>query len=108
MTLELLYLPGCPNRGIAASLVRSVLKTEGLSAELNEIPVIDFAQAQAVGFPGSPTLLVNGRDVETGCGLQAGFACRTYVVDGKLLGVPSRSWIEHAIRDARKQEAGQL
>ena len=55
-----------------------------------------------------PTLLVNGRDVETGCSLQALFACRTYVVDGKLLGVPSRSWIEHAIRDAKKQEASQL
>ena len=40
-------------------------------------------------FPGSPTLLVNGRDVETGSPSQVGFACRTYVVEGKPLGCTS-------------------
>jgi hypothetical protein len=107
MTLELLYLPGCPNHGIAASLIRSVLQAEGLSVELDEIAVIDYEQAQAVGFSGSPTLLVNGRDVEAGFSSQSGFACRTYVVDGKPLGVPPRSWIERAIRSATKQEVNQ-
>lgn len=107
MTLELLYLPGCPNHGATASLVRSVLQAEGLNAELNEIPVVDPEQAQAVGSPGSPTLLVNGRDVETGSPSQVGFACRTYLVEGMPLGVPPRSWIEHAIRRAKKQEAKQ-
>jgi hypothetical protein len=63
MTVKLLYLPGCPNHGAAASLVRSVLQAEGLSAELVETPVIDYEQAQALGFPGSPTLLVIGRDI---------------------------------------------
>jgi hypothetical protein len=107
VTLELLYLPGCPNHGTAANLVRSVLQAEGLSAELNEIPVIDYKQAQEVGFPGSPTLLVNGRDVETGFPSQVGFACRTYMVEGKPLGVPPRSWIEDAIRCAKMREANQ-
>jgi hypothetical protein len=107
MTVKLLYLPGCPNHGAAASLVRSVLQAEGLSAELVETPVIDYEQAQALGFPGSPTLLVNGRDIEIGSQSQVGFACRTYMVEGKLLGVPPRSWIEHAIRDAKKWEANQ-
>lgn len=107
MTLELLYLPGCPNHGATASLVRSVLQAEGLNPELNEIPVIDHEQARAVGFPGSPTLLVNGRDVETGSPSQVGFACRTYIVEGKPLGIPPRSWVEHAIRRAKKQEANQ-
>ena len=107
MTLDLLYLPGCPNHGATASLVRSVLQAEGLKAEFNEIPVTDHEQAEAVGFPGSPTLLVNGRDIETGSPSQVGFACRTYVVEGKPLGVPPRSWIEHAIRRAKKQEANQ-
>jgi hypothetical protein len=36
MTVKLLYLPGCPNHGAAANLVRSVLQAEGLSAELVE------------------------------------------------------------------------
>ncbi len=107
MILKLLYLPGCPNHVNAANLVRSVLLAEGLSTELNEIPVIDYEEAQAAGFPGSPTLLVNGRDVETGFPSPVGFACRTYLVEGEPLGVPPRSWIEDAIRDARKREANE-
>jgi hypothetical protein len=105
MTVELLYLPGCPNHGKAASLVRSVLQAEGLNTELRETPVIDYEQAQALGFPGSPTLLVNGRDIEIAFQSQVGFACRRYMVKAKPLGVPPRSWIEHAIRDAKMWEA---
>jgi hypothetical protein len=107
MTVELLFLPGCPNHGVVASLVRSVLQAEGLNVKLHEIPVNDYEQAQAVGFPGSPTLLANGRDVETGSPSQVGFACRTYLLEGRPLGVPPRSWIEDVIRRAKEQEANQ-
>lgn len=49
---------------------------------------------------------VNGEDVENvpSHRLGVGFACRTYFVDGKPQGVPPRSWVERAIRAARKRE----
>jgi hypothetical protein len=101
MTVELLYLPGCPNHDAAADLVRSVLESMGLSAEYTETPVADYAAAQKLAFPGSPTLRVDGRDIEdvASC-LPVGLACRTYFVAGEALGVPPRAWLERAVRVA--------
>lgn len=103
MTVELLYLPGCPNHEEAAGLVRAVLQAEGVSAELIEIPVRDSDEARAHNFPGSPTLRVNGRDIEDvpADQLTVGFACRTYFVDGKPQGLPPLVWLERAVRAAR-------
>jgi hypothetical protein len=83
-------------------LLREILREHALPEEISEISVSDFMQAEDLAFPGSPTIRVDGKDVdptlanETGCGL----ACRTYVVDGKLQGLPSREMIVRAIRSA--------
>jgi len=106
MTVELLYLPGCPNHDATVDLIREVLEKTGLSAELTETSVCDYEGAQKHGFPGSPTLRVNGRDIEDAPSghLPVGFACRTYCVDGKALGVPPRAWLERAILAAHLPE----
>jgi hypothetical protein len=57
-------------------------------------------------FPGSPTIRVNGQDIENipSDRLPVGFACRTYLVDGRPQGLPPRSLLEKAIRTARELE----
>ncbi|HWG20443.1 MAG TPA: hypothetical protein VG225_07920 [Terracidiphilus sp.] len=109
MIVELLYLPGCPNHGVTADLVHSVLKAEGMPAELQEIPITDYEDASTHDFPGSPTIRVNGRDIENipSYRLVVGYACRTYLVEGKQQGVPPRSSIERAIRAAQTAEENQ-
>lgn len=106
MTLELLYLDGCPNHDAATDLVQSVLEAEGLLTELRQILVRDLEDAEAQGFPGSPTVRVNGRDIENLSSDQSGigFACRTYLVDGQAQGVPPRSLVESAVRAARTSD----
>ncbi len=106
MTLELLYLLGCPNHGRTVNLVRSVVWAEGVAAQVQEILVRDYEEACALEFPGSPTVRVNGEDIENvpSYWLGVGFACRRYLVEGKPQGMPPRSWIEQAIRAARKGE----
>lgn len=106
MTVELLYLPGCPNHEATATLLQNVLRAENVLVEFQEIAIRDYAEATAHAFPGSPTIRVNGQDIENVSPrrLDVGFACRTYVVDGKPRGVPPRSWLERAIRTAGNQE----
>jgi hypothetical protein len=106
MTLELLYLPNCPHHREASDLVREVLKNEGIAAELTETPITDFRDATERSFPGSPTLRVNGQDIEDvpSNHLAVGFACRTYLVDGVAHGVPPRAWLERAVRAAHANE----
>jgi hypothetical protein len=106
MTLDLLYLAGCPNHDLSLELVCSVLEAEGLNAEIRQILIRNGDDARTHGFPGSPTVRVNGRDIEDVPTQQfgIGFACRTYLVEGKSQGLPPRSWLEQAVRTARKQE----
>lgn len=106
MTLELLYLAGCPHHDEAVDLMKSVLEAEGIPNEVQQILIRNREEADAHSFPGSPTVRVNGQDVEriSTNPLGIGFACRTYVVDGKLHGVPPRSWLEVAVRAARNEE----
>jgi hypothetical protein len=63
LTVEVLSLPGCPNAGEAVRMAGAVA-----GALLPETRVLDvrLSEAEAVrrGFPGSPTVLVNGRDIE--------------------------------------------
>jgi hypothetical protein len=109
MTLELLYLPGCPNHGVIRDLVRAVLRAEGVLVEVDEVPISNVEDASSHAFPGSPTIRVNGQDIEIipSDQLAVGFACRTYLVDGRPQGVPPRSLVEQAIRTARELEVQQ-
>lgn len=104
MKIEILWVPGCPNAAPALRRLRDVLATEGLRAEIQETVVSDAATASRLHFPGSPTLRVNGRDVEAGYRADggAGLACRLY--DGTE-GLPSWETIRRALRAAVLEQA---
>ncbi len=56
-------------------------------------------EAEALGFPGSPTIRIDGVDVDpAGSGARARLACRIYHVDGRPSPVPSREQLEAALR----------
>jgi hypothetical protein len=106
MTVELFYLPGCSNHGLAVDLVHSVLRAEGVPVGVDEVPINNYEDASLHAFPGSPTIRVNGQDIENipADRLAVGFACRTYHVDGRPQGVPPRFLLEQAIHLARQLE----
>jgi hypothetical protein len=97
MKVEVLYFEGCPNHKPAVERVQSVLKQQGITAELVEIEVADAQAAKAVWFLGSPTIRVNGLDIDPASrtATEAGFACRCY--EG---GLPSEDLIRDAVREA--------
>src|SRR5260370_22507349 len=102
MKIEVLYFDGCPNHKPAVERVQQVLREEGVSAELLEVNVSDASIAQQVGFLGSPSVRVNGLDVEpeARAAREYGMMCRTYSVDGRREGWPSRAILHHALREA--------
>lgn len=105
MNIEILYFEGCPNHGPALQRVQELLREEGLSAEISEIQVSDPASARQIGFLGSPSVRVNGLDVEPTARTtrEYGMMCRTYVSDAGREGLPSREMIRTALRDAESQ-----
>lgn len=96
--VEVLFFEGCPHHPAAVSLVREVAAEMGVETELHEVAVRDAAAAERLRFPGSPTVRVNGADVEPGGAEPSGYAlgCRLYAGDG----VPSRDKVAEALRDA--------
>jgi hypothetical protein len=104
MKIEILYFSGCPNYLPAVDRVREVLRQEGVDGDVVGIEVANAAAAQQMGFLGSPTIRVDGQDVEREA-RQAdtfGFTCRTYIDAGRRCGVPPREWIQTAVRELRK------
>jgi hypothetical protein len=103
MKVEILYFSGCPNHVPAVDRVHEVLQQEETSADLVEVEVNDAASAQQVGFLGSPSIRVNGQDVEPAARAVRAFGmiCRTYIDGGRRAGVPPLEWIRAAVREAK-------
>ena len=101
MKVEILYFEGCPNHQPTSERVRAVIRDEGLSAELNEIEVPDAAAAEKFGFLGSPTIRVNGIDIEPALRHVRGgsFACRRYPE-----GIPPTAMIKAALHEAKGEQ----
>ena len=100
MKIEVLYVPGCPNHKPAVEAVTNVLELESFETEISEVPVRNEAEAHALRFPGSPTIRVNGGDVEPESVSGYALACRLY---RNGLGVPTETAIRAAVTAARKE-----
>ena len=95
MKVQLLYFQGCPNLDAARAAVRDALAAEKLDTPIEEIDVEDPAAPEAVRGWGSPTILIDGKDV-SGHEPSASCACRLYAG-----GAPSVASIRDRIAAAR-------
>jgi hypothetical protein len=101
MKIEVLYSPGCPNYLPAVEQVERVLSSESLRAEIRSVAVRTDAEARELMFPGSPTIRVDGEDVEPDQTIAPGLKCRLYA---NLNGIPSEKKLRLAVSRAKKRE----
>ena len=66
MTLDVrvLHIMGCENAAATVSLVSEIRDNIGLVADLQVIEVRDQEQAETLQFLGSPTVQINGQDID--------------------------------------------
>ena len=64
--VELLVSDSCPSRAAASAAVLRAAEDAGVTVELAERVVETQDEARALRMPGSPTVRVEGRDVEPG------------------------------------------
>jgi len=101
MRIEVLYVPGCPNYAPAVERLQAVLEPQSLQAEIRSVPITNEAQAKALLFPGSPTIRIDGDDVEQHETVVPSLACRLYA---NRSGVPSEESLRIAISSAKRRE----
>jgi hypothetical protein len=99
-TIELFWWEGCPSTPEALALIRSVVADRGLDVEVELREVLSDEDAVRLEFPGSPTIRVDGRDIDPlGAKSRPALNCRIYhLPDGRVSPVPSREQLEAALR----------
>jgi hypothetical protein len=101
MDIILRYFDGCPNWIDAESNIRQALETLGEDADIVRQRIETMEDALAVGFTGSPTILVNNGDPFAIHGAEPGLACRLYPTPDGLSGTPTVDQLLAALLAAR-------
>ena len=91
----MLYVEGCPNLTLARASVAEAIRVAGVTAVVRERLVSDEAEAAALGFGGSPTIVVGGRDLFPSA--PAGLSCRRYATDAGYEGAPTVAQLVNAL-----------
>jgi hypothetical protein len=101
--IELLYFAGCAHYEYARELVERAAADLGVEAQIELVEVPDVERAATLRFLGSPTVRIDGHDVEPGADERADFAfsCRLYRTGAGVSDLPEPSWIRDALTAAR-------
>lgn len=104
MKIEIIVFDGCPNSEPTEKLVRETVGELGIDAEIEVINVIDNEDAVAKRFLGSPSIRINGKDLEVEEDelTQYSMRCRVYRHGGSQSGVPSKDLLKSTISAAVK------
>ena len=96
MKVEVLYFKGCPHHEPAVELTKQVVSELGLGVSVEEVEVTNGDEANRLRFLGSPSVHVDGVDVDPEARGRTEYAvsCRMYGQSG----VPPRELLEAALK----------
>jgi predicted thioredoxin/glutaredoxin len=98
MKIRFLYFKGCPNVEPALNLLKEVLKEKGIEEEIEIIEVKSEEEAIKYRFLGSPTIQIDGLDIERERRNDfPTMGCRIYKTKNGYSGIPPKELIEKAI-----------
>jgi hypothetical protein len=97
--VEFIWFDGCPNHELARALLDEVIAVVAPGTAIEAIDASDPDVAAAHRFPGSPTIRVDGRDIDPNFVDPGDYTprCRLFRTADGLRGVPPRDWIEDAL-----------
>ena len=105
MKVEVLFFDECPNHEALLPHLRGLLNAEGAEdTHINLVRVEDLETAEAKRFLGSPTLRIDGVDVEPRADERTDFGlkCRLFATPDGLRGLPADEWVLRAVERARR------
>lgn len=107
MRVELLATLDCPHAERAEEILRQVLAEDGAQPRIDRVYVSDLDNAAGLGFHGSPTIRIDGRDVvPPPVGSQINLGCRLYPQpDGSVSGVIPAETITAEVERRRELQA---
>lgn len=99
VTVEVLYFDGCPNHEALLAHLRQLLSSAQPPMRIELHRIVDDQAARRERFLGSPTVRVDGQDVEPGADTRQDFGlkCRLYRLPSGLRGIPPDEWVLDAL-----------
>jgi Domain of unknown function (DUF2703) len=105
--VSFLYYEDCPSYDLALERLREVMAEESIPGEVEVIKVETEEQARELRFVGSPTIRVDGQDIDPLCDSTYGLTCRAYrLEDDRISPLPSKAMIRRALRLPVKNRPG--
>ena len=98
--IEVLYSDGCPNHVGFVRHLRALLAESGVDEPIREVGVETDAEARSLRFLGSPTLRIDGADVDPTAAGRTDYALQCRLYPG-MLGTPPDEWIRVALSARR-------
>ena len=107
MKIEVLHIADCPNHKPVVERLRDVLCAAGIVDTVTEVEVLSTTDAEKWKFVGSPTVRINGLDIEpeARAAQHFGLGCRSYAEDGHRSGMPSKQLIRRALQEMQGKSA---
>jgi hypothetical protein len=104
MKVELLYFKGCPNISLARKNLNEAFAKTGIAPQWEEIDLNEPNTPKELKGYGSPTILVDDKDVTGTAPWGESLSCRTYYnAEGKITGAPDAETIVKAILESIKK-----
>lgn len=100
--VELLYFDGCPSYKTAWAELLEVIAEHDLEVTVKPLKVKSLGEANTLHFAGSPTIKVNGRDLEGYRG-EGVMACRLYEENGGK-GYPSKALLQARLNETDEHD----
>lgn len=98
INITLQYFDGCPNWIQAEKEIRNAVDGTGIDAEISYERIEPHDRAKEVGFRGSPTILIAGRDPFAEDDTPVGLSCRVYRTGERTSGSPGVEALRQALR----------
>lgn len=97
--VELLWFADCPNHPVARQMLEAIIAEIAPGTPIRDVDATDPTVAARVRFPGSPTIRVDGWDIDPTYADIGEYTprCRLYRTAAGLRGLPERHWIVDAL-----------
>jgi hypothetical protein len=103
LKIRFLYYEDCPSHDEALRRLNQCVEAEGISADVEIVKVETAEEAEKLQFIGSPTIIVNGHDIDPPVNPHYALNCRAYrLEDGRISPLPSEAMIRKALRKAKE------
>ena len=103
MRVNFLYYEECPSYDLALERLREVMAEEGIPGEVEVVKVETEEQAHQLRFVGSPTIRIDGQDIDPPSDPRYALTCRVYhLEDNRISARPSKDMIRRALRAPAK------